>query len=146
MGKSDQKGMVMSLEQLLTENTQAMRDLTAALNAMRHLPPIAAAPEIQCQAPTTPEASAPTAVITETPVATITVTPEAPAKPVATITVTPEAPAKPVTLADVKPLFIKVAAANRPAAVALLGEFGCSKLTEMKPDQFADFLARLEAF
>ena len=122
--------MKISIEQLLHENTQAMRELTAALNAMRHLPTVAVTPE------------APTAL----PISTITVMPPAPEPIVTSPEPIPETPEKPVTIADVKPLFVKMVAADRPKAVALLKEFGCAKLPELKSEQFADFYARLEAF
>lgn len=68
------------------------------------------------------------------------------AKPeAAPIPPTAEAPAAPepkvessaVTFEDLKKAFLDLAKVNREAAVMLLADNGCAKLTEAKPEQFA---------
>lgn len=59
----------------------------------------------------------------------------------------PEAPAADIDYErDVKPLVIKVGAVKgRDTVLAVLGKFGASKGTELKPAQLADAKAALEA-
>ncbi len=46
---------------------------------------------------------------------------------------------------DVGPLILKLADKSRPAAVKLLSDFGVAKGTELKPDQFAEFITAANA-
>lgn len=85
----------------------------------------ATAPAAEAAAPTTTaSASTPTAA-------------SAAAKPQASTAAT-----EPVTYAQVKPLILKINTdKGRDAATAALAKFGVTKGPELKPEQFADFIA-----
>lgn len=46
---------------------------------------------------------------------------------------------------DVGPLILKLANKNRDAAVAVLSTFGVAKGTELKPEQYAEFVVAVNA-
>lgn len=76
-------------------------------------------------------------------------------EPVAEVAATQELPAAPVVVADdaQQATYQDAAAAitklsrlkGRDTAVALLGEFGASKLPDVKPEQFADIIGKANA-
>jgi hypothetical protein len=45
---------------------------------------------------------------------------------------------------DVKPFVLANAKAHREEIVGILSRFGCKKATELKPEQYGEFLARLK--
>lgn len=72
-------------------------------------------------------------------------TPRAPApKPAAPKPAAPKAPALSFK-DDVGPLILKIADKSRDKAVELLGQFGVAKGTELKPEQFAEFIEAANA-
>jgi hypothetical protein len=50
----------------------------------------------------------------------------------------------PITFEALKTAFLKLAGANREAAVKLLGEHGCAKLTDAKPEQYVAIHADIQ--
>lgn len=79
----------------------------------------------------------PAAVAAQPVTETVSAAPLAPPAPV-TESVTPA-----VTLEDVKAVFLKLVGKSRESAVKLLAGFGCAKLTEAKPEQYAAILDAL---
>lgn len=79
----------------------------------------------------------PAAVVAQPVAETVSAEPLAPPAP-ATESVT-----VPVTLEDVKAVFLKLVGKSRESAVKLLAGFGCAKLTEAKPEQYAAILNAL---
>jgi outer membrane biosynthesis protein TonB len=55
----------------------------------------------------------------------------------------PKAESSAVTFEDLKKAFLDLAKVNREAAVKLLADNGCAKLTEAKPEQFATLHAAI---
>ena len=117
----------MSLEQTITENTAAIKNLTAALEAH-----VAAS-----LAKSTPAPDA-------TPPSTDKPAERAPkdTKPAAKSA----KPAAEVEFKDIEAPFIAyVKKAGREPAVTLLGELGVKRLSELKPEQYAKALAAIAA-
>lgn len=50
-----------------------------------------------------------------------------------------------LTLAEVSPIVVALAKKDRAAAVSLLGEYGAKKATELKPEDYAEFVAKANA-
>jgi hypothetical protein len=141
----------MSLENALAENTAALAKLSALMASMfardQGLPldalpattspepaPAAQAPGKPSAAKTAPSprtAEAAPAPVSAAPVPSPEATPPAAAAPSAPAPVTYEMVAKAITEA------VKT---RRDAVVAALKQFGAARGTELKPDQFADFL------
>lgn len=124
----------MSLESTIAENTQALRDLIAALS--KGIPTTAAQVE---------------AVVTEAKVVEKTV--EKKTQPEETKAVeqkVEQAETFPdgegVTYQDAAAAITKLSRTKgRDAAVALLSKFGAAKLPDVKPEQFADVIAAATA-
>ena len=109
----------MSLEQAITENTAAIKNLTAALEERARV--IAAS---FAENTPVPEATPPKDT--------------KPAKPAAKS-------AAEVTFKDIEAPFIAyVKKAGRDPAIVLLGELGVKRLSELKPEQYAKALAAIE--
>ena len=133
----------MSLEDALKENTEAVRSLTAAIQAL-------AANDTLVQKETKAPKSAPT---TEkdapTPsTATAPVVPESKAENSGTdaqsaATEQPDSTAADVTYQQVADAFLSVFKADREKGLAALKTFGVKKAPELKPEQYADFIAEL---
>ncbi len=130
----------MSLENAIAENTAALKQLIAALNASAVAATAAFIPGALVDLATDAAAS--------TPATTKPATKPAPvAKPV-------EAKATPAKADDEtvaieysqvsEAIMSMVRAKGKPAAVALLGEFNVTKGTDLKAEQYAAFLARAE--
>lgn len=126
----------MSIETLLADNTAAIRELIATIKAQAYAeasqpaapkaPPVAAKPEPKAAKPT----PAPAPVVEDTPEAHAT----------------PADPETLVTIDEVKAAVLKLAATKgREAAVAVLQSFGAAKAPELKPEQYGDVLAALNA-
>lgn len=106
----------MSIEKLIAENTQALRDLTIAL-AANHKP---------AKATDTPPAAAPAAQAA----------PKAPAATGAALDYEK----------DVKPLALRVAKEKkREGLVAILDKFKVAQANMLKPEQWAEFIAACNA-
>lgn len=46
---------------------------------------------------------------------------------------------------DVASLVLQLAEKSRDKAIAILGEFGVAKATELKPEQYAEFIVKMKA-
>lgn len=58
----------------------------------------------------------------------------------------PKSPALPDYASEVAPLVLKVAeAAGRDKAIAVMAEFGVTKAPQLSPDQYAEFIAAMNA-
>ena len=136
----------MSLEQALAENTSAIKELTAMWATLNKQAKtivtdteagkttgvtIAATKHIEV-APSPKPAPTPVAVVTATPAPVET----APAEPVA------ESPSE-ITYEQVSKAITDKAKTDRNAVVALLGKFGVKKGTELKAEQYADFIKEI---
>ncbi|MFA5897799.1 MAG: hypothetical protein WC829_01670 [Hyphomicrobium sp.] len=132
----------MSLEDALKENTEAVRDLAAAMNALLEK---SNTPEKETKAPK----SAPTAEDAPSPpTATAPVAPEPKAENSDTgaqsaATEQPDSTAADVTYQQVADTFLSVFKADREKGLAALKTFGVKKAPELKPEQYADFIAEL---
>ena len=134
----------MSLEDALKENTEAVRDLAAAMNALLEK---SNTPEKETKAPK----SAPT---TEKPAptpstATAPVVPEPKAENSGTsaqsaATEQPDSTAADVTYQQVADTFLSVFKADREKGLAALKTFGVKKAPELKPEQYAAFIVELQ--
>ena len=116
----------MSLEQAITENTAAIKNLTAALEAhvVASLAKSTPAPEATLPSTDKPAERAPKDT--------------KPAKPAAKS-------AAEVEFKDIEAPFIAyVKKAGRDPAIVLLGELGVKRLSELKPEQYAKALAAIE--
>ena len=133
----------MSLEDALKENTEAVRNLTAAMNALLEK---SNTPEKETKtpkgAPTTekpaPSPSTATATAAPAPKAENSGT-SAPSA----ATEQPDSTAAEVTYEDVVTTFLSVFKADREKGLAALKTFGVKKAPELKPEQYADFVAEL---
>lgn len=122
----------MSLELALQENTAAVNALIQAIKSVAATPMCTNTSEILSNDKI--EAK------TEVKVA------EVKGKPKAEPKGKPEPKGAPeLTYAEVGPVLLELAKANRPALVELLKEFGVAKGSELTPDQFADVKAKAEA-
>lgn len=136
----------MSLETVIAENTAAIRELIAAL--ANGVPTTnqqvqAVVEEAKAEKPAkAKKAEAPKQEAEPEPAAT----PEPKAEPAAAAAeAEPKAQAEASTYQDAASAITKLSRAKgRDAAVALLAQFGASKLPEVKPEQFADIIAAAE--
>ena len=127
----------MSLEQELARNTEAMIALTAALSKTAIFPVIETTTKIVKAKPEVKEAEAPKPSAITAPEVLI------PSEPVVT-PVTPDAPA-PIEYADVAAAITAVFKVDRVRVVQVLANFGASKGPQLKPEDYAAFLAELQA-
>jgi len=136
----------MSLEAVIQENTNTMRELIAVWSKLNKQAvaidksdagdtvvaagtPVVAKPEKAAKAKAEPKVEAP---IEKAP------------EPVAEQPAAADAPA--IAVADVNAAIIALAKAKgRDAAVGVLGKFGVAKVPELKPEQYADVLAAVKA-
>jgi hypothetical protein len=125
----------MSLEQVIADNTAAIRDLIAAMQGAPVAAPVVTEPKAEAPAKTEKKAKAEKA---ETPKVETAATPEpkeevAPAADEDAPAATYQDAAQAITaLSKIK---------GRDAAVALLKKFGASKLPEVKPEDFDAIVA-----
>lgn len=113
----------MSIEQAMADLTAALRENTAALSGAAKSSKKSTAKEETANP--TQTATTATAAVTSTPSQT-------------------SAPAS-VTLKEAADVFLKVAEMNRDTAVSIIGKYGASKLSEVKPDKLAAVLADCQA-
>ena len=133
----------MSLEDALKENTEAVRSLTVAIQAL--------AANTPAQKETKPPKSA---LTTEKPApspstATASAAPESKAANSGTsaqsaATEQPDSTAADVTYQQVADTFLSVFKADREKGLAALKTFGVKKAPELKPEQYAAFIAELQ--
>lgn len=142
----------MSLETAIEANTAAIHELIAVMGAQKEAlapatptkdggggkPSRAAKPD--GSAPTPPTAEVAGAAPGKTGAASLpsagSVAADAPALTAAT---------EPLTYNDVKPLILKInTAKGREAATAALAKFGVSRGPELKPEQYAEFVAHAQ--
>ncbi len=119
----------MSLESTIEQLIVAVHALTDALDNARKFPPPAPAPRM----PSSAEVANAVAALQPATVAEV-------AQAVAQA-----APALISYEEKVQPLIRSKATKNRKAVITLLGEFGAATGADLKPEQYADFLAKLEA-
>lgn len=121
----------MSLEAAIQENTSVLRELLARLSGAVITPPtVPAAKEVEVPKPApTPAAAA------------ALPTPPASAAPAAAAA----SPSDVVAYDQVSKAITDGVKADRAKVVAVLAEFGVKKGTELKPEQYAEFLAALSA-
>lgn len=126
----------MTLEAAIQENTSAIRELIAAIS--KGVPTTTAqVAAVVAEAPKTDKSAK---AVTE---------PEAPAKPETAAPATSQAAsdsapaASAPTYEEVKHAIVKLSGSKgRDAVVSLLSEFGAGKGPDLKPEQFADFIAK----
>jgi hypothetical protein len=129
------------LEQAITENTSAIRDLIAAIS--KGIPTTAAQVAAVVQESPAVEVKKPAPAPAQKAVAT---TPPIVAAPVAATTTEPtSAPTSPVDYETLKKAFLAIFQVNREKAVATLAKYSIAKLPEAKPEQYAEILAALQA-
>ena len=132
----------MSLEDALKENTEAVRSLTVAIQALAANTPAQKETKAPKSAPTTEKpASSPST-------ATAAAAPESKAANSGTsaqsaATEQPDSTAADVTYQQVADTFLSVFKADREKGLAALKTFGVKKAPELKPEQYADFIAEL---
>ena len=123
----------MDLAESIRENTRAVQALTAALMAHNFSTPVVInASELPAPPAAEPE--------------------PAPAKPARVKKEKPEAAPAPAPEpvkaldydVDIKPAATKLAAKDRDALVGILTSFGVKRGTELKPEQFAEFLGTVK--
>ena len=112
----------MSLEQTITENTEAIRELIATLKQNPAASTNAASNAASTNAAST---NAPPAASTNAP-------------PAAKLAV------EPLKYEAIQKPFLKLANKDRPAAVALLAQLGVKKLDGVKTEQYAEVLSLIE--
>jgi len=130
----------MSLELAIKENTAAVQMLAELMTKLT---------SGAMQVATRTTGSADTAQVkaeTKTEAKTTKVESKAESKPAAAATAKPESSTEPVTYEDVKKAILAFQQANgREATLATLKEFGAAKGTDLKPEQFAEALAKFTA-
>lgn len=133
----------MSLEDALKENTEAVRNLTATIQALAanntlvqketKAPKSVQTTEKPAPSPSTatqPDAPAPKAENSGTSAPSV-------------VTEQPDSTAAEVTYQQVADTFLSVFKADREKGLAALKTFGVKKAPELKPEQYADFIAEL---
>jgi hypothetical protein len=129
------------LEQAITENTSAIRDLIAAIS--KGIPTTAAQVAAVVQESPAVEVKKPAPAPAQKAVAT---TPPIVEAPVAATTTEPtSAPTSPVDFNMLKTAFLALVQTNREKAVGALAKFGIAKLSDAKPEQYAEILAAVQA-
>jgi hypothetical protein len=133
----------MSLEDALKENTEAVRCLTVAIQSLL----------VKADTPVKETKPPKSVLTTEKPApspstATATVAPESKAENSGTsapsaATEQPDSTAADVTYQQVADTFLSVFKADREKGLAALKTFGVKKAPELKPEQYADFIAEL---
>ena len=133
----------MSLEDALKENTEAVRNLTAAMNALLEK---SNTPEKETKAPKsapTTEKPAPTPSTATAPVVLAPKAENSGTDAQSAATEQPDSTAADVTYQQVADTFLSVFKADREKGLAALKTFGVKKAPELKPEQYADFVAEL---
>lgn len=121
----------------MPQRLEKLRAAQAALLASygKYLEAQAEALEFFLNSPATASAAIPPAA--RMPADEVEATPEPAPAPAATV-----APAKEVTLEEVRAACVKAGAAGKAAGVKqLLATYGVERVTALKPDQYADFIA-----
>lgn len=131
----------MSLEDALKENTEAVRNLAATIQALAANTPAQKETKAPKSAPTAEDAPS-------LSTATAPVVPEPKAENSDTgaqsaATEQPDSTAADVTYQQVADTFLSVFKADREKGLAALKTFGVKKAPELKPEQYADFIAEL---
>jgi hypothetical protein len=132
----------MSLEDALKENTEAVRDLAAAMNALLEK---SNTPEKETKAPKSVlmEDDAPSPSTATPPVAPSPKAEKPNTVAPSVATEQPDSTAADVTYQQVADTFLSVFKADREKGLAALKTFGVKKAPELKPEQYADFIAEL---
>lgn len=131
----------MTLEAAIQENTGAIRALIAALakGASTTSEPVAAVVP-------TPKAKNEKPPASLSPVDASTSVSPAPATAEETDGPTVASPAPGTTYDDVKRVIVKMSGLKgRDQVLAVLGQFGAARGPDLKPEQFADFIAQADA-
>lgn len=134
----------MSLEDALKENTEAVRNLTAAMTALLEK---SNTPEKETKAPKSASTTEKPAPSPSTATATAAPAPKAENSGTSAPSVATEQPdstAADVTYQQVAAAFLSVFKADREKGLAALKTFGVKKAPELQPEQYADFIAELQ--
>ena len=134
----------MSLELALQENTATMKALIAALAATGTAAASSATTVKQSAAQVAATASGPTtAKVVEAAAPASTTSEKTPAAASAETAAPASTAADPITYDQVAKAITDGVKADRAKVVAALAKFSAKKGTELKPEQYADFLAAL---
>jgi hypothetical protein len=134
----------MSLEAAIQANTDALKAFTEALLATGIASASAAAAPKQQAAKTAAAASGPvTAKVVEAAAPASTTSESAPAAASAAAAAPASTAAEPITFDQVSRATTEAVKVSREKAVTALAKFGVKRATELKPEQYADYLAAL---